>query len=438
MTATVTVPSGMTNAVMLVCVLAYDRLTINSCSWNGSAMTANGAQSGTSGGTAYTARGYYILNPTAGSHTLSASLSGSNTAGGFLVAFYEGVGAVTSGENKNDTGSKVTGGSFSVTTSQAGEWGVILNGTGGPTDDAPSAGVTTTRTVTSPSAWWYFDSNGSLGSSGAHTLSWTQSSDWWYGGSAFTLQVGSNTYNQTVAATGTGAAAVLKAITSSAAVLHATGAGTAAVTKAVTMSITTLHAIGAGTAAVLKQMSKTLAATGVGVATTSATKVFLQALAAIGAGVATLATTPGKVLASTGAGIATVVKTPGKVLASTGQGVAAVTKQMAKTLSSSGVALATTTATLGKNLAVIAVGVATIVKTPGKVLAATAVGSAVLTAGRGVIMQATAAATATLAKTPGKVLSVVASAVALIRKDFWRTKYTPQGDDYGVKYPHGE
>lgn len=246
------------------------------------------------------------------------------------------------------------------------------------------------------------------------------------------------TYNQTVAATGVGASALLKSITSASTVLHGIGAGVSAMTKGVTAARTTLASTAQGIAALTKQMAVTLASTGVGIGVLTAMKVFLQTLDAVGAGVATLTKTPGKLLASTGVGIATTVKSVGKTLASTGTGVAVIVKSVGKSMAAVGQGVAVLSGIIGITLASVAQGTATMVKSVGKTLAATGVGIAVITATRGVILAATANAVATITKTAGKLLSVTARVVALIRRDFWRTKYTSQGDDYDIKYPHGD
>jgi hypothetical protein len=181
-----TVTAG-TDIVLLVMVNPTTSRTVTSVTYNGTSMTALAANSGFSG-TGYSGRGFYLLNPSTGSNTLAASLSGTTTDCYFSYATYSGVGAVTSGNNGSDGGSKVTAMPLSVTTSQTGEWGVMMCG---------SNAVNTTRgtnlnaTSVGPidGAWNVADSNGSLGTAGTYTLQFNQSpTDWWYGGSSFSLQ----------------------------------------------------------------------------------------------------------------------------------------------------------------------------------------------------------------------------------------------------------
>lgn len=248
------------------------------------------------------------------------------------------------------------------------------------------------------------------------------------------------TYNQTVAATGAGVAKALKAITASRTTLHATGTGIGKAIKAITAARTTLHAIGAGTGKLLKRMAKTLASTGAGTATMIAQRAFLVTLASTAVGIATLVKTPGKILKSTGVGVATVVKSTHKILSviAIGVGTATLTKQMNRTLHAIGSATATLINGVMIPLHATASATATLIKTPGKALKAIGGGVATIAHARGVVMHATAIGHAVLVKTPKKMLSVIASAIARIRQDFWRTKYTSQSDDYGIKYPHGD
>jgi len=198
----------------------------------------------------------------------------------------------------------------------------------------------------------------------------------------------STTYDQSAAAVGVGAAALLKQIPRTYA---ATGAGSATVKKGITMSISTLSAIGTGIAKVAKGITMsitTLAATGAGSATIAASRAYLKVLAATAAVTATTATAMvwGKVLAATGAG----------------------------------------SAALSRTLSLF------------RTIAATGAGVADMETVRGIILTAVAQGVATITTTIGKTLGAVASVTARIRRDFWRTKYTAQGDDYEIKYPHGD
>lgn len=199
------------------------------------------------------------------------------------------------------------------------------------------------------------------------------------------------TYNQSAAAVGAGAGTVLKVITSSAGVVHAIGAGAAAVTKSLTTSATTIHAVGVGVAQALKSMTMsitTVGAIGVASASVAASRAYLKTIAATAAGTATVATAMvwGKIAAAVGVGAATLNRT----------------LSLARTFAATGV------------------GVAGIIVT------------------RGVLAAAVAQAVATVTHTLGKTLNAVATATARVQRDFWKDKYTAQGDDYDIKYPHGD
>lgn len=192
MSASYTMPV-LSQGVMLAHVLPYTGVSANSCTYNSVAMTAPAADAGAGSGTGYHSRGFYKLAPSTGSNTIEATLSGSNSGGGFGIMAYSGVGAVTSGSNGTDAGSKVATMSLDVTTSAAGEWGVRMNYSGlAPT---ASTNVNSTRYTDNPTGGALFgDSNGSLGNAGTYSLVVTQSTDWWYGGTAFSIQSGSTAH----------------------------------------------------------------------------------------------------------------------------------------------------------------------------------------------------------------------------------------------------
>ena len=180
---TITVPSH-TDGVLFVQVSPFDDQTATAATYNGVSMTAPAAAAN-SGGTSYSARGFYLLNPATGANTLAVTLSGNTTDISIIWAVYDNVSAISSGSNGTDPGSKVTTMSLDVTTTQSGEWGVFLN-------FAPGGGVAISTNLNalpySVSARYVADSNASLGAASTYSLVMTQSNEWWYGGTAFSLQ----------------------------------------------------------------------------------------------------------------------------------------------------------------------------------------------------------------------------------------------------------
>lgn len=381
---------------------------------------------------------YYIITPTTGTNNIAVTTS----AGGYIVvrgSSYTASHPIVLDTSTHGQGT-TTPKTVSLTTIADNSWVVLVASS--QRSLAASTG-STLKTGGANDQFEFYDSNGPRTPAGNVDMAYTVATTPYatnYVMASFTT-VTATTYNQTVAASGTGVAKALKGITAARTTIHASGVGSGKVSKAITAARATIHAIGVGTAKAIKAITAartTIHALGTGLAVMLASKAYLQTLTTTASAVAILTKVPGKVLHSTGNGLATVVKGVQKNVHAIGAGTATVTKQVGKALH----AIAAGTATVGHailmTLHVTASATATIIKTPHKILKASGVGHAVMMHYRGVIMHASAAGHAVVVKTPRKLLGVIASAVGRIHQDFWRTKYPAQDDQYGIKYPYGE
>ena len=261
-------------------------------------------------------------------------------------------------------------------------------------------------------------------------------------------EVGGTTFFQTLTATATGSASLVKqaniirTATSTAAasfikqaniIRSASSTATASIIK---QARTTLSAASTGAASLIKQARITLSATGTGSASLTVIRVALLTLSATATGTATLikqaniirsATATGTAslikqaritlsTSSTGTATLSAVKVLLLTLSATATGTATLTKQAGKLLTVTATGTATLTKVAGKLLTAGATGTATIIKQARKTLSATGTGTATINTLRSLVLSATSTATATITKRVSTTLSATGTGTATLTK----------------------
>lgn len=215
----------------------------------------------------------------------------------------------------------------------------------------------------------------------------------------------STTYTQTISASGTGTATMVRrtALTRS-----ATGTGTATMTR---RTAKPLAVAATGTATLIRQARKTLAATGTGTATMAVTRLALVTLSVAATGTTTMVRKTSKALAVSATVAPALVKRTAKTLAASATGTAsmATLKVVLVTLSAAATGTATLVKRTGKTLAAAATSTPTLAKRTAKTLAASAGGTATLVKQPRKSLAAAATGTVSMVRRIGKLLGYAAT-----------------------------